>query len=118
MKMLRIVFVSCLALFVAGCATGKLEQKRQVSSDGRTLGCTRDLNPWGVPSSCECHSSAEIYNPKSGFCVASFSTTGVCTRDLNQWGFSGQCSCPERFVYNEVIGQCVLANEAGPQAGE
>ena len=88
--------------------------------------CTRDINPCGHPSQCNC-SSSYAYNQSLGLCVLDLQGVSqakavevpdggcvtdppkgaICTRDINACGNPSSCTCEEGFAWNDVVGKCL-----------
>ncbi|AOW99255.1 hypothetical protein BJP34_07105 [Moorena producens PAL-8-15-08-1] len=84
--------------------------------------CTRDINPCGNPSFCQCP-PAYSYDASVGKCIIedirladgpgepvegkfSIPPQGICTADINVCGYPTICQCPGGSKYSDLTGSC------------
>lgn len=86
--------------------------------------CTRDLNPCGNASFCECPKGYS-YDDAVGTCLirniseadspgmpvrskCGFPPNSICTLDINVCGNASICACPDGTIYSPITGQCII----------
>lgn len=88
--------------------------------------CTKDINPHGHASSCDCPKDYS-YNPKTGLCdyaekerhprkgkAVAAGDNKACSSDVNDDGNPSYCECEHGEIYNPKSGQCAPLVEKKP----